>query len=177
MELLTAQPDVRIDRHPVRDTMAEDVRKGLGREPRALPPKYFYDARGSDLFDRITALPEYYPTRCERAILNRQAPAIAAAAGAGELVELGSGTASKTRALLYAMAGAGKLERYVPFDVDRSVVEACESELTTAYPGLDVHGVVGDFGHDLHRIPGGDQRLFAFLGGTIGNLYAADRVA
>jgi L-histidine N-alpha-methyltransferase len=155
--------------------MAEEVRDGLGRPLKELPPKYFYDARGSALFDRITELPEYYPSRCEREILNRRAPEIVS--GAAELVELGSGTASKTRALLYAMAGAGKLRRYVPFDVDRTVVEACESELATAYPGLDVHGVVGDFGRDLHRIPGGDQRLFAFLGGTIGNLYRADRVA
>ncbi len=155
--------------------MAAEVREGLSRPLKELPPKYFYDARGSALFDRITELPEYYPSRCEREILNRRAPEIVS--GAAELVELGSGTASKTRALLYAMAGAGTLRRYVPFDVDRSVVEACESELTTAYPGLDVHGVVGDFGRDLHRIPGGDQRLFAFLGGTIGNLYPADRVA
>jgi L-histidine N-alpha-methyltransferase len=155
--------------------MAQEVRDGLARPLKELPPKYFYDARGSALFDRITELPEYYPSRCEREILNRHAPEIVS--GAAELVELGSGTASKTRALLYAMAGAGKLRRYVPFDVDRTVVEACASELTTAYPGLDVHGVVGDFGRDLHRIPGGDQRLFAFLGGTIGNLYRPDRVA
>jgi L-histidine Nalpha-methyltransferase len=160
---------------PLTLDMAAEVREGLSRPLKELAPKYFYDARGSELFDRITELPEYYPSRCEREILNRRAPEIVS--DAAELVELGSGTASKTRALLYAMAGAGKLRRYVPFDVDRSVVEACESELTTAYPGLDVHGVVGDFGTDLHRIPGGHQRLFAFLGGTIGNLYAPDRVA
>ena len=96
-------------------------------------------------------------------------------AGAEELVELGSGTASKTRALLYAMAGQGSLERYVPFDVDESVVHACAAELTEIYPGLEVHGVVGDFGRDLERIPDGRRRLFAFLGGTIGNLYPAER--
>src|SRR5436189_6368010 len=100
MEVLTAEPDVRIDRHPVRDTMADDVREGLTGDPRELPPKYFYDARGSRLFDRITTLPEYYPTRCERSILNRHAARIVD--GCEELVELGSGTASKTRALLYA---------------------------------------------------------------------------
>ena len=97
-------------------------------------------------------------------------------AGAEELVEIGSGTASKTRALLYAMAGAGSLRRYVPFDCDRSVVEACADELTELYPGLRVHGVVGDFGRDLEQVPDGERRLFAFLGGTIGNLYPDERV-
>jgi L-histidine N-alpha-methyltransferase len=156
-------------------SLAEEVRDGLSRELKELPPKYFYDERGSRLFDEITALPEYYPTRCEREILNRRAPEIVAETGAGELVELGSGTASKTRALLYAMAGAGTLRRYVPFDVDPSVVEACAAELTELYPGLAVHGVIGDFGRDLHRIPDGEGRLFAFLGGTIGNLYPPER--
>ena len=157
--------------------MAEEVREGLGRALKELPPKYFYDERGSALFDQITELPEYYPSRCEREILNRHAPEIVEECGATELVELGSGTASKTRALLYAMAGTGSLRRYVPFDVDESVVEACEDELETLYPGLDVHGVVGDFEHDLHRVPEGERRLFAFLGGTIGNLYPDERVA
>jgi L-histidine N-alpha-methyltransferase len=155
--------------------MAEEVRAGLARPLKELPPKYFYDERGSELFDRITELPEYYPTRCEREILNRRAPEIVS--GAAELVELGSGTASKTRALLYAMAGAGTLRRYVPFDVDGTMVEACESQLVDLYPGLEVRGVVGDFEHELHRIPEGQQRLFAFLGGTIGNLYPDERVA
>jgi L-histidine N-alpha-methyltransferase len=164
-----------IDCHPVPESMADDVREGLTRSPKELPPKLFYDERGSELFDRITSLPEYYPTRCEREILNRHAPAIVERAGADELVELGSGTATKTRALLYAMAGQGSLERYVPFDVDESVVHSCAVELTELYPGLEVHGVVGDFGRDLDRIPGGARRLFAFLGGTIGNLYPAER--
>jgi len=168
-----AQPDVRIDRLEVRDTTAEEVRRGLQRDPPELPPKLFYDARGSELFDQITGLPEYYPTRCERAILNRHAPRLVERAE--ELVEIGSGTASKTRALLYAMAGAGSLRRYVPFDVDVSVVEACADELGELYPGLAVHGVVGDFGHDLARVPAGRRRLFAFLGGTIGNLHPPQR--
>ena len=164
---------VRIERYPLADTMAADVRAGLAREPKEIPPKYFYDARGSELFDRITTLPEYYPTRCERAILNRHAPSIVA--GLEELVELGSGTASKTRALLYAMAAEGRLDRYVPFDVDESVVDRCAAKLVEVYPGLRVHGVVGDFNTHLERIPVGDRRLFAFLGGTIGNLHPADR--
>jgi L-histidine N-alpha-methyltransferase len=168
---------VQIDTCEVHDTLAEDVRRGLARPLKELPPKYFYDERGSELFDLITSLPEYYPTRCEREILNRHAPAIIERSGADELVELGSGTASKTRALLYAMAGQGRLERYVPFDVDESVVQASASELVEAYPGLHVHGVVGDFGRDLRHIPDGDRRLFAFLGGTIGNLYPDERAA
>ncbi len=155
--------------------LADEIREGLGRPLKELSPKHFYDERGSRLFERITTLPEYYPTRCERAILNRRAPEIVAESGACDLVELGSGTASKTRALLHAMAGAGTLRRYVPFDVDPSVIEASARDLVEAYPGLEVHGVVGDFGHDLHRIPPGDHRLFVFLGGTIGNLYPAER--
>jgi L-histidine N-alpha-methyltransferase len=166
---------VRIDHCDVLDTLSDDVRAGLALPLKELPPKYFYDERGSELFDRITTLPEYYPTRCERAILNRHAPGIVADSRAEELVELGSGTASKTRALLYAMAGAGSLRRYVPFDVDESVVQACAVELVELYPGLEVHGVVGDFGRDLGHVPDGRRRLFAFLGGTIGNLYPEER--
>jgi L-histidine N-alpha-methyltransferase len=168
---------VQIDCSEIEDTLADDVRRGFARPLKELPAKYFYDERGSELFDRITSLPEYYPTRCEREILNRHAPAIIERSGADELVELGSGTASKTRALLYAMAGQGRLERYVPFDVDESVVQSSASELVETYPGLHVHGVVGDFGRDLGLIPDGDRRLFAFLGGTIGNLYPDQRAA
>ena len=164
-----------IDRCTVYDSLADDVRDGLTRRLKELPPKYFYDEHGSVLFDQITSLPEYYPTRCEREILNRHAPAIVERSEAEELVELGSGTASKTRALLYAMAGQGSLKRYVPFDVDESVLRSCALELTELYPGLRVHGVVGDFGRDLARIPDGHRRLFAFLGGTIGNLYPDQR--
>jgi L-histidine N-alpha-methyltransferase len=172
---VSATETVRIEHCDVLDTLGEDVRAGLALPLKELPPKYFYDQRGSELFDRITSLPEYYPTRCERSILNRHAPDIVASSGAEELVELGSGTASKTRALLYAMAGTGTLRRYVPFDVDGSVVEACAVELVELYPGLEVHGVVGDFGRDLDHVPSGRRRLFAFLGGTIGNLYPGER--
>jgi iron(II)-dependent oxidoreductase len=171
------EASVRIDVFDVRDSLADDVRAGLTMEPRQIPPKYFYDARGSELFDRITTLPEYYPTRCEREILNRRAPEIVRVSGAGELVELGAGSASKTRALLYAMAGQGTLRRYVPLDVSQVTVETCAAELTELYPGLEVHGVVGDFDRDLARVPGGRRRLFAFLGGTIGNLYPDEREA
>jgi L-histidine N-alpha-methyltransferase len=173
-----ATPEVRIDCYTADgfpDAIADEVRDGLTRPLKELPPKYFYDARGSDLFDQITALPEYYPTRCERSILNRYAPEIVETAAAEELVELGSGTASKTRALLYAMAGAGTLKRYLPFDVDESVVQSSAVELVDLYPGLRVHGVVGDFDRDLERLPRGERRLFAFLGGTIGNFYPEER--
>jgi len=177
---VAAEPDIRIERPATvagTDGLAQDVRAGLTRELKELPPKLFYDARGSELFDRITTLPEYYPCRAEREILNRRAPEIVAESEARELVELGSGTASKTRALLYAMAGAGSLDRYVPFDVDHSVVERCAAELVELYPGLAVHGVVGDFQRHLGCIPTGDRRLFAFLGGTIGNLHPPERAA
>jgi L-histidine N-alpha-methyltransferase len=158
------------------ESMAADVRAGLTRKGlKMLPPKYFYDDRGSELFDEITSLPEYYPTRCERSILNRRAPEIVELTGARELLELGSGMASKTRALLFAMAGAGKLRRYLPVDVSELVVERCASELVEMYPGLIVHGVVGDFEQHLEHVPAPRQRLVAFLGGTIGNLYPDER--
>lgn len=156
--------------------LAEEVREGLSRPLKELPPKLFYDDRGSELFDRITQLPEYYPTRCEREILNRRAPEIVATSEAEELVELGSGFASKTRALLYAMAGAGTLRRYVPVDVSPLVVERCAEELCEIYPGLVVHGLIADFGRDLQHIPDGERRMFAFLGGTVGNLHRDERL-
>ncbi len=175
----TAAPDIRVDDlldEGEPGSLTEDVRAGLRCDPKRIPPRFLYDERGSELFDRITELPEYYPTRCERAILNRYAPEIVARAGAEELLELGSGVASKTRALLYAMAGAGALRRYLPFDIDPTVVERSAEEMTTLYPGLAVHGVVGDFERHLEDVPEpGGRRLVAFLGGTIGNLRAPER--
>jgi L-histidine N-alpha-methyltransferase len=153
--------------------LAAEVREGLERPLKELPPKLFYDARGSELFDRITELPEYYPTRCEREILDARAGEIVAAAGADELVELGSGSAVKTRVLL----GTGAVRRYVPVDVSPSVVERCAGELCELFPDLEVHGLVGDFDRDLEHLPDGDRRLFAFLGGTIGNFHPPERVA
>lgn len=176
--MATEAPDVTIVRGAgadATDTIARDVARGLALTPKQLSPKHLYDPRGSELYERITTVEEYYPARSEREILNRRAPELTA--GGRALVELGSGMASKTRALLYAMAGSGTLEHYVPFDVDESVVLACADELTDAYPGLAVHGVVGDFESDLSLIPAGQHRVFAFLGGTIGNLHAAERSA
>ena len=156
-------------------SLAADVQHGMGLPLKELPPKYFYDARGSDLFEQITRLPEYYPTRSERALLNRHAPEIAEVTGAEELVELGSGTASKTRALLHAMAGCGHLRAYLPFDCSETVVRECIDVLAEEFPGVSLHGVVGDFESHLEMIPPGERRLIAFLGGTIGNFYPLER--
>lgn len=150
--------------------LRHDVREGLTTTPKSLPPKWFYDATGSDLFDQITRLPEYYPTRAEAAILTERAAEIASASGADTLVELGSGTSEKTRRLLDAMRDSGALRRFIPFDVDVSVLEAAGAALTAEYPGLDIEAVCGDFEEHLGEIPGGGRRLFAFLGSTIGNL-------
>ena len=151
--------------------LADDVLDGLTRPFKEIPPKHFYDARGSDLFERICELPEYYPTRAERAILAAHAAGIVAATGARELVELGSGSPAKARLLLDAMAADGGA-RYVPVDVSEAALRAAASELVGDYAGLEVHGVVGDFERHLDRVPDppdGDPRLVALLGGTIGN--------
>ena len=152
--------------------LPDDVLDGLTRPFKELPPKHLYDARGSELFDRICDLPEYYPTRTERAILHAYAGAIARRTGMAELVELGSGTAAKTRVLLDAMDAAGTLWRYVPFDVAEQTVRDCAAALADEYPELAIHGIVGDFERHLRAIPPperGRPRVVAFLGGTIGN--------
>jgi L-histidine Nalpha-methyltransferase len=157
-------------------SLADDVLDGLTRPFKELPPKHFYDARGAELFDRICDLPEYYPTRTERLILERCAEQLALATGAAELVELGSGTAAKTRVLLDALHAAGTLERYVPVDVTERMVRDCALSLTSEYPGLRVHGVIGDFERHLDRLPDPvGPRLVAFLGGTIGNFPPGSR--
>ncbi len=151
-------------------SLADDVLDGLTRPFKELPPKHFYDAVGAELFDRICELPEYYPTRAERAILEDRSAEIVAATGAAELVELGSGTAAKTRLLLTAMTEAGTLRRYVPVDVTEAMVLECADALVDEFPGLRVHGIVGDFERHLRHVPEPDgPRVVAFLGGTIGN--------
>jgi L-histidine N-alpha-methyltransferase len=156
--------------------LADDVLDGLTRPFKELPPKHFYDATGAELFDRICELPEYYPTRAERAILEQHSADIVAATGAAELVELGSGTAAKTRLLLAAMAEAGTLRRYVPIDVTEAMVLECADALVDEFPGLRVHGIVGDFERHLSHIPTPDgPRVVAFLGGTIGNFTPGSR--
>jgi len=154
-----------------------DVRAGLTADPKQLPPKWFYDALGSELFERITELPEYYPTRTERALLERSVDEIAVASGADTLVELGSGSSVKTRLLLDAFTRAGTLRRYVPQDVSESALRLAMDALAGEYPDLTLHGVVGDFTKHLDRLPRGDHRMVAFLGGTIGNLLPGERAA
>jgi L-histidine Nalpha-methyltransferase len=170
---------IRIDSHlggAHERSLAEDVLDGLTRPFKELPPKHFYDARGAELFDQICDLPEYYPTRAERAILEQSAGELATLTNAAELVELGSGTAAKTRVLLDAMHAAGALARYVPVDVTESMVRDCAAELIDEYPGLRVHGVIGDFERHLDRVPPAlGPRIVAFLGGTIGNFPPGSR--
>jgi len=159
-------------------TMARDVRAGLCAYPKELAPKYFYDERGSLLFERITELPEYYPTRAERQILTRGSAEIVDAAGCPRtLVELGSGSAAKTRHLLSAMRDRGSLETYVPVDISEEITQRTAAELVDEYPGLNVRGLVCDFEQHLERIPESGPRTIAFLGGTIGNLYPRQRHA
>jgi L-histidine N-alpha-methyltransferase len=157
-------------------TLRADVREGLGPRPRTLPPKWFYDERGSELFDEITRLPEYYPTRREREILGREALAIARRASADTLVELGSGTSEKTRILLDAWLTTG-LRRFVPFDVSEATLVEASRAIADEYPGVAVHAVVGDFERHLGVLPAGGRRTVAFLGSTIGNLVPAERAA
>jgi L-histidine N-alpha-methyltransferase len=173
-------PEIRIDSYLAEldeRSLANDVLDGLTRPFKELPPKHFYDSRGSELFERICQLPEYYPTRTEMAILTDRADDIVARTGAGELVELGSGAADKARILLDAMDRAGTLRRYVPFDVSERAVEESARQLLGEYPGLEIHGVIGDFERHLDRVPDGDggPRLVALLGGTIGNFPPGSR--
>ena len=155
--------------------LRRDVREGLAQSPKMLPPKWFYDSVGSDLFDQITRLPEYYPTRTEAQILRDRSPEITAAAGADTLVELGSGTSEKTRMLLNAMRDGGQLRRFIPFDVDASVLRAAGDAIGQEYPGIEIDAVCGDFEEHLGKIPAVGRRLVAFLGSTIGNLTPGPR--
>jgi L-histidine N-alpha-methyltransferase len=175
-----AHPDIQIvSRLGAGDerSLAYDVLDGLTRPFKELPAKHFYDTEGSLLFDRICGLPEYYPTRAERAILVARAADIVERTSAAELVELGSGMPDKSRLLLDAMRDAGTLDRYVPFDVSEHVVGLAAERLVDDYPGLRVHGVVGDFERHLGAIPVADDgpRIVAFLGGTIGNFLPGSR--
>ena len=155
--------------------LAEDVREGLSCPFKELPPKYFYDERGSELFEAITELPEYYPTRAERSILESGAADIVAAAGPTTLIELGSGAAAKTRFLLDAMRDTGSLETYVPVDISEEITRRVAEELVSEYDGLRVHGVVCDYETHLERVPREEGGLIAFLGGTIGNFRPGPR--
>ncbi|HEX2274996.1 MAG TPA: L-histidine N(alpha)-methyltransferase [Acidimicrobiales bacterium] len=162
--------DVRLSREDLKAALRADVAAGLVSEPKEVPPKWFYDERGSQLFDEITRLPEYYLTRAEREILDEAAHYVAGFTKADTLVEVGAGTSSKTRLLLDALDDVGSLRRFVPFDVCEGILRQAAVDIADEYPDLEVHAVVGDFEHHLHAIPGEGRRLFAFLGSTIGNL-------
>ena len=162
--------DVHLTGADLRAALRADADRGLRSTPKDIPPKWFYDTRGSQLFDDITRLPEYYPTRRERAILEAHANEIATVTRADTLVELGSGTSEKTRILLDALRDAGTITRFVPFDVSEQTLRDAAAAVNLDYPSVAVHAVVGDFEHHLGSIPGGGRRLVAFLGGTIGNL-------
>ena len=161
--------DVHLSPDDVRRRMRADAINGLRSTPKSIPPVWFYDERGSQLFEQITALPEYYPTRAERALLEAHAPSIAELSKADTLVELGAGSCEKTRVLLGAMEQLGTLARYVPFDVSDEFLRDAASTLSDEYDGLAVHLVIGDFSEHLAAIPAEGRRLVAFLGGTIGN--------
>jgi L-histidine Nalpha-methyltransferase len=172
--------DVQVDSWLTEDderSLANDVLDGLTKPFKELAPKHFYDARGSELFERICELPEYYPTRTELAILHARAAGIVGMTGAGELVELGSGASDKARLLLDAMRDAGTLERYIPLDVSETVVNDAVQVLREEYEGLRVHGVVGDLERHLEHVPDPEDapRLVALLGGTIGNFAPGTR--
>ena len=170
-----------IDRHLTPEDLAAslrtDVRTGLSATPKTLPPKYFYDGRGSELFEDITRLPEYYQTRAEATILAERADEVADVTKARSLVELGSGSSEKTHLLLRALRRFGSLESYVPVDVSADAIEWAMPGLVAEYPGLEVHGVVADFERHLHLLPTDGPRLVAFLGGTIGNFEPEHRAA
>jgi L-histidine N-alpha-methyltransferase len=163
-----------IDRYTTDDDLAAslraDVAAGLTASPKWLPPKWFYDDRGSVLFEQITELDVYYPTRREWEILHRRAGEIARATRAETLVELGSGSSRKTQALLDALNRVGTLQGYVPVDVSESALVGAADALHPHYPGVDIHPMVADFEHHLDILPRDGRRLIAFLGGTIGNL-------
>ncbi|MGD1255368.1 L-histidine N(alpha)-methyltransferase [Mycobacterium seoulense] len=155
--------------------LRRDVFEGLQRTPKSLPPKWFYDSLGSHLFDQITRLPEYYPTRAEAEILRARSADVAAASGADTLVELGSGTSEKTRLLLDALRDRESLRRFVPFDVDAGILSTAAAAIQREYAGVEINAVCGDFEEHLTQIPTGGRRLFVFLGSTIGNLTPGPR--
>jgi L-histidine N-alpha-methyltransferase len=164
-----------IDDSDIAAALRADVRAGLTANPKVLPPRWVYDARGSALFEEITRRPEYYPTRAERAILAERATEIATLTRAKTFIELGSGSSEKTTFLLDAMCRAGELGAFVPLDISASALEESTVDIANRYPGLSVRGVVGDFTRHLSALPAGGAKLVAFLGGTVGNLAPAER--
>ncbi|MSV73050.1 MAG: L-histidine N(alpha)-methyltransferase [Actinobacteria bacterium] len=166
---------VLLDDEWARRSLVDDVRSGLAEVPRSLSPHWLYDDRGSDLFDQITRLPEYYPTECEREILAREASSVVSLTGADVVVELGSGTSDKTRTLLDAFHAAGRLSEFIALDVSEQTLRTAVAALGARYPDALVRGIVGDFNQHLGSIPHSGRRMIAFLGGTIGNYTAPAR--
>ncbi len=167
--------DVHLSPEEVHSQMLADARKGLQAAQKSIPPVWFYDERGSQLFEDITQLPEYYPTRAERGLLEAHAGSIAELSKADTLVELGAGACEKTRVLLGALDELGSLSRYVPFDVSDEFLRGAAAGLADEFPSLDIHVVIGDFHRHLAEIPSEGRRMIAFLGGTIGNLNPTQR--
>jgi len=167
---MTYTIDIHLSPDEVRQRMRADALSGLRADTKSIPPVWFYDERGSQLFEEITRLPEYYPTRAERLLLERYAPTVAELSKADTLVELGAGACDKTRVLLSALQQFGTLAKYVPFDVSDEFLRDAASSLSSEYHGLQVHLVIGDFSEHLAQIPTDGRRMVAFLGGTIGNL-------
>lgn len=174
-EPVAATFDVRLPEDWYHGALADEVRTGLASTPKQLSPRWLYDDRGSELFDRITRLPEYYPTEAEREALVRSAAEIATITGATTVAELGSGTSDKTQTLLDAFVAHGTLRRFVPFDVSEQTLRDAARMLAERYRGLQVHGVVGDFHHHLAAIPNDGVAVLCFLGSTIGNFPPDER--
>ncbi len=169
--------DVRLPSDWAEGEMREDVRRSFTNRPIVLPPKWLYDDHGSDLFDRITRLDEYYPTEAERSILAARADEIAEITSADSLIELGSGTSDKTRTLLDSFHRAGQLRRFTPLDVSEATLIDAANMLAERYEGVDIHALVGDFTRHLAHLPKDGRRMMAFLGGTLGNFYVEERHA
>jgi L-histidine N-alpha-methyltransferase len=174
---MTTAPTLEVYLEPdqLKDALRKDATVGLTSNPKWLPPKWFYDARGSELFEQITALPEYFPTRTERELLRQRSGEIAEVAAPEILVELGSGSSEKTRLLLEAGTRHGTLHTYVPQDVSVSALQGAAEQIGAEFPRLTVHGVVSDFTESLHHLPRGGRRMIAFLGGTLGNMVPGER--
>ncbi len=173
----TVTIDVRLPTDWAAGEMRDDIRRAFDNRPIVLPPKWLYDDHGSELFDRITRLDDYYPTEAERAILAARADDIAELTGATSIVELGSGTSDKTRTLLDSFHRTGQLARFTPLDVSQATLLDAADMLAERYPGIEVHALVGDFTRHLAHLPRGGRRLVAFLGGTLGNFYVEERHA
>jgi L-histidine Nalpha-methyltransferase len=172
---MTYTIDVHLSPEQVRDQMLADAVAGLQSAEKSIPPVWFYDERGSQLFEQITQLPEYYPTRAERGLLEAHAGDIVALSKADTLVELGAGACDKTRVLLSALRDGGSLHRYVPFDVSDGFLRSAADSLSEEFDDLRIHLVIGDFHQHLVHIPDEGRRMVAFLGGTIGNLDPGQR--